>query len=73
MFFYRSRYGNLNVRQKPYFIKDMLKDFCGFGGVRLEDHVLVTADGCESENLTVCPRAVEEVLGVMKGGVWPSK
>lgn len=39
------------------------------GGVRLEDDVLITADGCE--NLTVCPRAVDEILDVMKGGTWP--
>ena len=45
-----------NVRQKPYFNKDRLKDFRGFGGVRLEDDVLVTSDVCE--NLTVCPRAL---------------
>jgi len=56
-------------RQSKYFNVDRLKDFRGFGGVRLEDDVRVTADGCE--NLTLCPRAVEEVLDVMKGGAWP--
>lgn len=58
-------------RQSKYFNVDRLKDFRGFGGVRLEDDVRVTADGCE--NLTLCPRAVEEVLDVMKGGAWPRK
>ena len=48
-----------------------MKDFRGFGGVRLEDDVWITADGCE--NLTLCPRAVEEVLDVMHGGDWPRK
>lgn len=55
--------------QERYLVAERLKDFRGFGGVRLEDNVRVTADGCE--NLTQCPRAVEEVLDVMKGGVWP--
>lgn len=39
------------------------------GGVRLEDDVVITSAGCE--NLTVCPRAVDEILDVMKGGAWP--
>jgi len=58
-----------NDKQKRFFNTDRLKDFRGFGGVRLEDDVRVTSDGCE--NLTLCPRAVEEVLDVMKGGAWP--
>ena len=58
-------------RQKKFINVDRLDEFRGFGGVRLEDDVLVTADGCE--NLTLCPRAVEEVLDVMHGGVWPRK
>jgi Xaa-Pro dipeptidase len=56
-------------RQRRFIDVDRLNDFRGFGGVRLEDNVWITADGCE--NLTQCPRTVEEVLDVMKGGVWP--
>lgn len=56
-------------RQKKFINIDRLKDFRGFGGVRLEDDVSITTDGCE--NLTLCPRAIEEVLDVMRGGEWP--
>uniref|UniRef100_A0A7S1CA66 Xaa-Pro dipeptidase n=1 Tax=Bicosoecida sp. CB-2014 TaxID=1486930 RepID=A0A7S1CA66_9STRA len=38
-----------------------------FGGVRLEDDVIVTEDGCE--NMTIAPRTVEEVEAVCAGRV----
>ncbi len=31
--------------------------------------IRITSEGCE--NLTLCPRAIEEVLDVMSGGAWP--
>ena len=40
------------------------------GGVRIEDDVLVTAEGAETFNDV--PRTVEEVEGVMAGAPWPS-
>lgn len=58
-----------NEKQSVFFNVDRLKDFRGFGGVRLEDDVVVTKDGCD--NLTLCPRSVEEVSDVMAGGSWP--
>jgi len=48
---------------------DVLKEFRGFGGVRLEDVVVITAEGCD--NYTLCPRTVEEVEHVCGGGKWP--
>jgi len=42
-----------------------------FGGVRLEDDVLVTEGGIE--NFTICPRKVEDVEAVMAGAPWPPK
>jgi Xaa-Pro dipeptidase len=44
-----------------------LARFRGFGGVRLEDDVVITADGIR--NLTNCPRTVEDVEGVMAGRI----
>jgi Xaa-Pro dipeptidase len=58
-----------NPNQNKFFNKERLQDFRGFGGIRLEDGILVTRDGCE--NLTLCPRSVSEVLSVMNGEPWP--
>jgi Xaa-Pro dipeptidase len=52
-----------------YINNDRLEDFRGFGGVRLEDVVLVNEDG--AENLTTCPRTIAEVESVLAGGPWP--
>lgn len=43
----------------------VLERFRGFGGVRIEDDVLVTDDGID--NFTVCPRTVDDVEAVMNG------
>eukprot|EP00049_Salpingoeca_infusionum_P008617 m.142578 g.142578 ORF g.142578 m.142578 type:complete len:507 (-) comp14063_c0_seq1:1811-3331(-) len=48
---------------------DRLNQFRGWGGVRIEDDVLVTADGID--NFTQTPRTIEEVESVMSGGQWP--
>lgn len=56
-----------------YLNKERLDSFRRFGGVRLEDVVLVKA-GPESggaENLTTCPRTIAEVESVLAGGAWP--
>ena len=55
--------------KKKYINVDVLSRFRGFGGVRLEDVVLVLQDGCE--NLTTCPRTIDEVEDVIRGGAWP--
>ena len=50
-----------------YINPDVLKRFRGFGGVRLEDDVIITEDGCE--NMTNCPRTVEDDEKVMNGTI----
>lgn len=54
---------------RRFLVPDAIERFRGFGGVRLEDVVLVTASGVE--NLTTCPRTVAEVEAVCRGGAWP--
>lgn len=54
---------------KPYLNEEMVRQFRGFGGVRLEDVVAITSDGCV--NYTLCPRTIEEVEQVMTNGKWP--
>ena len=58
-----------NPAQNRFLNPERLEEFRGSGGVRLEDDVVVTSKGCE--NLTLCPRAVSEVLDVMNGKPWP--
>ena len=59
-----AKFFNREVIEKP--------EFWDFGGVRLEDDVLVTDYGCR--NLTCCPREVEDVENVMAGTLlWNSE
>lgn len=50
-----------------FLVKEEIDRFRGFGGVRLEDDLVVTEDGVR--NLTNCPRTVEDVEGVMSGRI----
>jgi len=53
-----------NPKQAKFINVDVLARFRGTGGVRIEDDVLVTKDGCE--NLTVLPTSVEEIEEVFR-------
>ena len=46
---------------------EALARFRGFGGVRLEDDVVITTTGVR--NMTRCPRTVEDVEAVMAGKI----
>lgn len=59
-----------NEEQAPFFVKDVLARFWveddrSFGGVRLEDDIIITEDGIE--NMTIAPRTVEEVEAACRG------
>eukprot|EP00948_MAST-09A_sp_MAST-9A-sp1_P003850 g3850.t1 len=56
-----------NPATQAYVNADVLKTFRGFGGIRLEDDVVVVKDGID--NLTRQPRTVEEVEKVMNGTI----
>jgi len=54
-----------------YLNKEILESYLDFGGIRLEDVVSCSPDGADCDNLTTCPRLIEEVESVMSGGQWP--
>jgi len=55
--------------EKSQFLnEERIRQFLHFGGVRLEDDVVVTATGID--NLTVCPRTVAQVEACMAGRPW---
>jgi Xaa-Pro dipeptidase len=49
--------------QKHFVVADRINEFRGFGGVRIEDDVLITETGVE--NLTTAPRTIADIEAVM--------
>jgi len=54
--------------QARFINQEGLAAYRTFGGVRIEDDVVVTSDGIE--NLTLVPREVDDIEAVMAGGEW---
>lgn len=52
-----------------FFNHEVIGRYIGFGGVRIESDVHVTAGGCK--NMTKCPREISEIEAVMAGAPWP--
>ena len=51
--------------RQAFAVPEAIARFRGFGGVRLEDSVLVTANG--ARNLTTCPRTADDVEKIRAG------
>jgi len=52
----------------PYLVKDVIDKYSVVGGVRIEDNILITDDGCV--NLTQgLPRTVNEIQDTMKAPI----
>ncbi|KAI3802868.1 hypothetical protein L1987_31013 [Smallanthus sonchifolius] len=58
-------------KTSKFFNCEAITKFRGFGGVRIESDLYVTADGCL--NMTKVPRKIEDVEAVMGGAPWPIK
>ena len=58
--------GFSDEKVSKYFVQDKIKEYYDFGGVRIEDDILITDVGCV--NLTAgLPRTTEEIEKAMKG------
>lgn len=55
-----------NAEQSKFLVAEEINRFRGFGGVRIEDDIFITADGMEL--MTVVPRSVEEIEALMAEG-----
>ena len=64
---YQFEKGMANPAQAPFLNAARLAELKDFGGVRIEDMVVVTADGIE--NITTVPRSVAEVEAICRGEI----
>lgn len=58
-----------NPDTSKYFNKENIAKFSDFGGVRLEDDIIVLENGCE--NMTQIPREINEIENIMKMDIVP--
>lgn len=54
-----------NKKQAPFLNREKIEALYDFGGVRIEDNLIITEDGCE--NLTDVPKEIKEIEAVMNG------
>jgi len=48
-----------------FFVPEKIEEYRGFGGVRIEDDIIITKDGCEV--MSIVPRTVEDIEMWMAG------
>lgn len=49
--------------KSKFLVKEEIEKYYGFGGVRIEDDIAITATGCE--NYTVAPRQIDEIEAIL--------
>lgn len=54
-----------------YLNKDVIEQYMEVGGVRIEDDILITKNGCI--NMSVLPRTIQDIEDVMAGKPWVPK
>lgn len=50
--------------QSKYLNEDKIRSLFNFGGIRIEDNLIITEDGCE--NMTDVPKEIKDIESVMK-------
>lgn len=54
-----------NEEKSKFLNADKLESYFGFGGVRIEDNIIVTEDG--NENMTDIPKEIKEIEEIIRG------
>ena len=62
---YLLDYAQENSEMKDYFVWEKVNEYRGFGGVRIEDDLVITDTGYE--NLSNAPKTIEEIEATING------
>ena len=64
---YQIERGLADPKQRPFLVEERLRGLSGFGGVRIEDMVVVTEEGIEQ--ITTIPRDIDSVEAICRGEI----